>query len=885
MTDIKEQYTNIIESGNSEQFIAFLKTQDEKLRNTLVPLIKRDVKRLYEQFDRQSGRYKATAVQLDMLGVAILSCFTWNDIKKLSPQLVRQNNTINRVLQWYCPPWFAKFINLYIQESHKRGYGFIFYEELAEWLSQGYLERQTLEDETIAQTLVPPHESLEKYPFYFEEHIWLVFHYPNYLSTRWLESIKTYTKNQRLDRFRLLNESLLAVNRGFNKDQTNFYATLFSALEPTGDECLQLQDELIATFCCPHSKPVTTSLQAIKKILDNDDFHRDEFLTQLPLLLSSTTKGVVDSTLTITDKLAKQNPEKRAEICQHLTGVFINKDASLQNKAEKLIAKYGSPTEPELSSLLMSYADNILIGARELLTDFLDTKPMVVDEAVQLYPVMPLIRDDNRIPEIETWDDFIFLVGRAFHNLDSFSFDQLPAALLCFSEQINKDNIEQLIPAFANALKTLHTWSGTQGSFDKILASFFMEFADFIQTKYHNENIDRQCQKYHELINHQDKYQKLNWGFNEWQKSTKAVFQPWINILLNTLTLLKKSSGLPLLSTPTHLPCFIEPRILIDRLYRYQQAGESPCGFDFQLAIQRCVPGTESLLPNDFNRQYSELMNYLRSGNVSSLDAVNDDDLVLTAILTRQVFLPDVDSYTRGNLLLAKRDTPVEILKNKYDWKLLTKVNQNQYTNKEIVYKQLHFDIPRYWHDENSTLFYEYSFMRFPEGHSADRKRILFSFPWHSEAMLARFIAINFKNASKEAREIINLLQAMLELPLPLLPMGHLLTAFCMLHADKTVRALAGELWIEKLRYPQGVNSTHIGDILGRLEKESWAPLKRFTDLAMQSLINISFRHNQALLEMVCAMDSHLSTVKITNYKKLTELRQELEGLVLHCKS
>ncbi|ENC0772213.1 hypothetical protein ABJ851_004055, partial [Shigella flexneri] len=707
---------------------------------------------------------------------------------------------------------------------------------------------------------------------YFEEHIWLVFHYPHYLSTRWLEPIKTYTKNKRLDRFRLLKESLLAVNRGFNKDQTNFYATLFSVLEPTGDECLQLQDALIATFCCPHSKPVTTSLQAIKKILDNDDFHRDEFLTQLPLLLTSTTKGVVDNTLTITDKLAKQNPEKRTGICQHLTGVFINKDACLQNKAAKLIAKYGSPTEPELSALLMSYADNILVGARELLADFLDAQPKVVDEAVQLQPVMSLIRDDNRIPEIESWDDFVFLACRAFHNLDSFSFDQLPAALLRFSDEINKDNIEQLEPAFANALKTLNTWSGTQGSFDKILASFFMEFADFIQTKYPNKNIGRQCQKYHDLINHQDKYKKINWGFNEWQKSTKAIFQPWIDILLNTLTLLKKSSDLPLLSTPTHLPCFIDPRVLINRLYRYQQAGETPCGFDFQLAIQRSVPGTESVLPNDFNHQYSEVINYFRSGNVSSLDAVNDD-LALTAILTRQVFLPDVESYVRGNLLLAKRNTPVEILKNKYDWKL---VNQNQYTNKEIVYKQLHFDIPRYWHDENSTLFYEYSFMRFPEGHSADRKRILFSFPWHSEAMLARFIAINFKNASKEAREIIGLLQAMLELPLPLTHMGHLLTSFSMLHADKTVRALAGELWLNKLRHPQGVNSTHIGDILGRLEKENWAPLKRFTDLTMQSLLNISARHNRALLEMVCAMDSHLSTVKITNYKKLTELKLEL---------
>ncbi|MCQ8990041.1 DUF6493 family protein, partial [Escherichia albertii] len=59
---------------------------------------------------------------------------------------------------------------------------------------------------------------------------------------------------------------------------------------------------------------------------------------------------------------------------------------------------------------------------------------------------------------------------------------------------------------------------------------------------------------------------------------------------------------------------------------------------------------------------------------------------------------------------------------------------------------------------------------------------------------------------------------------------------------------------------------------------ENWAPLKRFTDLAMQSLINISSRHNQSLLEMVTAMDSHLSAVKITNYKKLAELRQELEA-------
>ncbi len=168
--------------------------------------------------------------------------------------------------------------------------------------------------------------------------------------------------------------------------------------------------------------------------------------------------------------------------------------------------------------------------------------------------------------------------------------------------------------------------------------------------------------------------------------------------------------------------------------------------------------------------------------------------------------------------------------------------------------------------------------MKTSNGWETDKQRLLFSFPAAHDLFLVRFIEYHFKTEYNEPRDTIHLLQAMLELPLPLTPMGHLLTAFCMLHADKTVRALAGELWIEKLRYPQGVNSAHIGDILGRLEKESWSPLKRFTDLAMQSLINISSRHNQALLEMISAMDSHLSTVKITNYKKLTGLRQELEA-------
>src|SRR5699024_7761160 len=101
--------------------------------------------------------------------------------------------------------------------------------------------------------------------------------------------------------------------------------------------------------------------------------------------------------------------------------------------------------------------NNLLAGTKQLLTDFLDSKPPVADEALLLHPVISLIRDDNRIPEIESWDDFVFLAGRACLNLESYHFDLFPAALLRFAPEINKDNLSQLEPAFGLALKTLQS--------------------------------------------------------------------------------------------------------------------------------------------------------------------------------------------------------------------------------------------------------------------------------------------------------------------------------------------------------------------------------------------------------------------------------------------
>ncbi|MDU2940789.1 MAG: DUF6493 family protein [Enterobacteriaceae bacterium] len=886
MNNVEEKYCKIIESGNSEQMIAFLKRLDEKTRRALVPLIKKDVKRLYtyqQMGENQSWEILGNSEQLVILGIAMFSCYGRKDYKNIDGGLVLSGNRniIDRTLNWYCPEWFSAFIDYNIQQSSRRGYAFVFYEKLAKWLDEGYIDRKIITDESVASTFSSLNISFEKYPFILDDHIWLIFTYPPYLSgsnsDKWMEPFKTYTKNQRLDRSRVLKESLLAINRNFDRGRATWFASLFSTLEPTIEECIQLQDQLFAAFSCPHSKPVNTALHAIKKIIDHPAFRADEFISYLPLLFSSVTKGIVSSSLTLVDKLAKQTPAKRPEICQHLTGVFLSKDASLQNNAAKLLVKYGDPTDPALSALLMSYTDNLLFDARERLTDFLDVKPAAADIEEEVTEVLPLIREDNRIPEIECWDDFVFLAGRAFLNLESYHFDQLPATLIRFAHAINEDNVAQLEPAFAQAWKTLQFWPATQGIFDRILATFFLEFMCQLVDRFANKKIATLYTQYQELKHHEDKYKKLTWGFNDWQKSTKAGFQPYIDILLTVLQRLKTGCRLPLLSTPTHLPCFIEPCILIERLKQYQQAGETPCSLDFQLALQRCTPGGDAHGLSNLHDEYENVMRYFLSGDLAALEAITVDDWALTAIITRNPLLTDAVSYDQGKALLEKKELPLALLTPVFPWRLLIKETIRNYSNDKIISRVLRFDVTQNWRQADTTLFYQHVFSKGYSHHGADQQRIIFSFPWYCDGLLMRFIETHFKTAEIKNEVIVtSMLRAIYELPLPLTSMGHLLIAFSLLHSSKTVRTLAAELWNDKLRHPGGINATHIGDILGKLEAEGWAPLKRFTDLAMQSMINISARHNAALLEMVNAMDAHLNSIKINNYKKLTELQLEL---------
>lgn len=105
--------------------------------------------------------------------------------------------------------------------------------------------------------------------------------------------------------------------------------------------------------------------------------------------------------------------------------------------------------------------------------------------------------------------------------------------------------------------------------------------------------------------------------------------------------------------------------------------------------------------------------------------------------------------------------------------------------------------------------------------------------------------------------------------------MAHLFLATCMLCSDKTSASFAAEIWLNGA--PKGtVDSKLIGEIIGVHQRAEFAPIKRFTDLIMGQMFQVSKQHNIELEKLLTSLLHTLPDEPIKNLKKLLEIYAEI---------
>jgi hypothetical protein len=663
----------------------------------------------------------------------------------------------------------------------------------------------------------------------------------------------------------------------------------------------------------PHSKPVNNTIKLFKDLALEPEFAIDSFFDHAPLLLASESKTTVSSALMILDKLAKNYKDKREAVTAIACQAFVHQDNDLQLRAAKLLQKYGDPESIDLKLAFATYQDALLFDSRSLLQAFLDdTESTDEDLDAQSTPNQPLVE----ITYPQTFDDLVFLASQAFDQNQPYHFDLLPEALLRFQSQITGDNIDKLTPALQRAYNIMiNDFTSTMGFLDNMLASFFISYCQLLTSLHPSEAKSLRQVRAAALKKESDKkqewqgYKSRLTGIKEWNLPAYSHgYKSHKHLLLNAFFLLERKIDLPLLSTPTHEPCWVSPLVLVQRLIKYKTANIAPADMDFQVAVSRCSADYHEealeLAARELAGEYRQIISFMLGGDYHPQETFKFKPVWLVAALTRgkQPANPQWFAYSAldeqhltGNYPWASR---IELFTYK-KWDYTTRKNIDTTARRSII--GLDFGIKgeakpsiiKSWltkilpgkvipaKTDIAPSVYNLTKLahRFASAEDNDIMRFIYLNPNHPEVWLAQVIdkALHSPDLASETekRMLIHTLEALIPLNINYGPMAHLLVASSMISSDKTIRAYAAELWIYSVN-TGNISSHQIGDIIGRHQSVELSPFKRFTDLTSANMFQVSRAHNQALLQLLNACIAQLANKPINGLKKLLEIYTEV---------
>jgi len=929
---IIEEFTGIVERENDAT--PFLKTLNKAQKKELYPALKR-LQKYYSEYVQQgtSSSYsqRGTRAQSQILSLAAFICFNQNDFEKSISYGIINREKLTPVLPWFRPDWFDAYVDKLSQQEYVGNY--FDYDWYLELVEQGYLQtNRQMVAKILPELILPKKEKTFKFEYKPEnllkrdvtlrDHIWYLFEFEtnlhgaenykqfedNSIPGRWMDALKRYMSEGKINRERLLKESISSATKNFNQAASNWFMDLFMNLEPTKAELLHFQSDLLNTFNSPNSKPYNVVLKLFKDLAIEPGFEISSFLDHVPLVLTAESKTAVSSALMVLDKLAKKYPEQREQICIVSCQVFIHQDNNLQLRAAKLIQKYGETKSDVIKESIQAYYDVLFSEARNALIDF--SKEFIHDETLTEDDLTDTNSGFVEIQMPETFDEFVFLASQSFDQNETYHFDLLPASVLKFQNEMTADNILKLMPAFQRAYKMITSdWTSSMGYLDNMLAKFFTSFGQLLVNfnPVAAEPIRLMQQSFVKLEDAKkakwDGYKTRLGGIKPWDVYTHSLgYKPHKHILLNAFFMLERKINLPLLSTPTHEPCWVSPMTLIERLSKYQNAKITPGDMDLQIAIARCLPDNETeaikFANENLKGEYRELMGLVLGEDQHPKDSYKLKTAWLIAGVTKSspnidaewsAFSSLPDNYLNGEF---RWDSLVEdYVWQQYDYKLnknvnvaakrkIIKIGFGDKQKKTSAFKTVLNKILSN-QKETEPSIYDYTELKFEyiSAEHNDIKRLLYLTPRQPDILIAHIINKGLRyidfSSENDKKLIIYTLETLLTLEYRHGIMSNLFIASCMISSDKTVRTYAAELWIKGVT-KKNMDSNAIGEIIGKHEQIELAPVKRFTDLVISNMYQVSKKHNKALESLLSSCIKQMNNIPISGCKKLLEIYAEV---------
>ncbi len=969
-------WLKIILEHDEKAIIPFLQQLNEAQKKNLLLQLSKTAKEYLEIKDQLINykhyyTKKATLKQERILNYSIFVCIPNLNhplIKWLNVNKLITNYTVENILNWYCPPWLSTYINNFATQKILPTK--LTYELILVMLEKGYLQPSKLLIAKLFSRLIFPNvpkerllyqycpDKLAQHSIILKEHIWYIFDYPtpihvidqqlNFTASEissknyWYSAIHQYTITSQLNRLRLLKACLATTKKSmFSQRAINWFMGLFEFLAPTEKELLELQVPLFSTYENTPAKVVNITLKHVQKIVNSPNFQITNCLENYALVLTSSTKSVVKNGLVLLEKLAEYYPNSRKKITTLAVKSLVHREETIQSKAAKIISSYEGAQKEQLAKLIAPYRTNLFQKTIHTLKVFnIQNQTETTDNQLIKNKITNVLVNKNKVSDLHSLEDFTSLALIVFDNQQPYHFDQFLATLLRFQSDIKGKNIDTLTPLFERAYQLVfNELPSNQGMLDNLLAIFLMDWADLLISQYptDSQSLRKLAESYLEqgfFIKEKDRPFDLQsahlygW-YNPYDPS--QVYMPIQKLLAKVLAFLYEGTDVPLLSTPTHSPTWINPVTFVERLILYQEKNQIPDTIDLQLAISRinfenklaALHLANTSLEGDYLRIAQFLLGIdeklpvptesasrtWSSGSTKPSPTKPVDRKEISSTdknkLTTKTISPFFYSYitaaiTKNSSHFFKQQIDLPNLEiaptyfnGKHDWMVFWeerrleewnyKVQRLEYTGEPFIHRELQVKFKKELVvNQQSDFLYQY----FPGNNEAfrpnvnDVQRLLGMLPNNPDSLIALLIADNLKYPtfweSISRKRVLEMLAWLTKIhPKKYGYAVHLFLAACMLSANKGIRLKAGEIWKNGIRQQQ-INPTLIGEMIGKMECKEFAPLKRFNDLAQTALFNLSAVHNQALEAVIEHLLAKLAAIPIKSTKQLLSLYREL---------
>ena len=375
----------------------------------------------------------------------------------------------------------------------------------------------------------------------------------------------------------------------WKKNVLDMYCRWIEGLVPTEEELLPSQHTLFALLTLDKSSLINFAMKCISQISSHPSFDFQAFADNFALCF--TVPKIAKSQLIgveILEKYYQKQTPTNPDYREQLAVLFTVPDTQLQEKVANLLTTYFNGEG--LAEVITPYRDYLKPSALQLLSafevsdssylfenpDLSDSQPQKIAYATHTltpitYPLKP--------------EDLLFLLGDCLREPAAHTIDVFLEGLITLQDNFPADWAKSLSPYIKQLTKRVDK---EEIPTDIILLGVLRALIDKCPLALDpkcNYTWEEFCQKRKKLSEKEFEAYTLDYYLGNARQVLPFLFRKG-QMVIDFILL---HCHLPLLSTPTHLPFYIEAEVLVDKLLQYEAQGVQPDIDDLIVACNRLL--------------------------------------------------------------------------------------------------------------------------------------------------------------------------------------------------------------------------------------------------------------------------------------------------------